>query len=176
MKAGTGQIEPAIESFRRGITLGANFPTTAADGPEYRNDLAWNCNNLGGLLVRSGQFAAGRRFMQRGIDTWEPLVNQHSRPEFRYGLGTAYKNLGWLKFFAGQVSEALEDTRRGVALNEAAIVEDLAELRFKDSLSMCLDNLGFLYDIDGQSENAQKAYERALAGRRAPGPREPCRE
>jgi tetratricopeptide (TPR) repeat protein len=72
---------------------------------------------------------------QQAVKIFEQLLRPRSDvPEFRYGLGQAYGNLGWLRSRRKEWREARPYLEKGIAHLEAALKPNPDEPRYLDAL------------------------------------------
>lgn len=164
MEVGTRQPPAAaMASFREAIELGERLIGDHPEVSEYQDDLAWGYSNLGSMIQRAGDPASARRFYEQAIGTWERLVGKDPRAELRYHLGQGYSNFGWNRCLAGRLGDALEASRKAVALCEEVVREDRANPDYQSRLGVTLDNLGSAAYFSGKPAQAKEAFLKALA-------------
>ncbi len=172
-----GETDDAVKVFQQAIAAHEElrrvgqreakmFPPLAS----VEEELAWEYNNLAVALRRAGRWPEAARLYKQSAGVWEDLARRFDQNvNYRYGLGSAYANLGVNYHDTGHPAEALgayrrgiTDLRRAITLHQAQPTRSNDErVRLYAALALHLNGLGSLYTETGDRGKARAALEEA---------------
>ena len=112
-------------------------------------------------LVQYGYLQRDIELNSRVIYLYEGLVND-GHGELRNNLAYAYNSRGIAYGAQGELSKAIEDYNRAIAIREQ-LVEKEGRVDLRDDLAAAYNNRGFAYGAQGELSKAIGDYNRAIA-------------
>jgi tetratricopeptide (TPR) repeat protein len=177
-----GDLAGAELSWQRSLRLWEELTARPSAPPRYRANLAMTLNNLGWLCQRQGRDDDAEKFYARAVALADGLPDELQRdPEFSRTMAGAREALAGLRGDARVVRQALLALNQGIAhLDRGELVpgeqafqqslrlwEKLAAGRpappnYRANLGLTLNNLGWIRQQQGRTDEAMKYYDRVL--------------
>jgi serine/threonine-protein kinase len=138
--------------------LAADFP----DVPQYRHELARNCNDLGVTLASQGNLAEAEAAYRQAIALQEKLVaDSPTVMDYRHNLAKHCSALGNLLAAQGKRPEAEAAFRRALALEEQLAAAFTAVPEYRREVARTQLNLGVVLADLGKPAEAEAVFRRA---------------
>lgn len=141
-----GRYQQARDLFERALAL-----TTQALGPTHAR-VGTRLNNLGLLLLETGDHSAAKAALERALPIYEA-----TRPANDPQLGSLLDNLGQALLDLGDLDGARRHLERALAVKQGALDPD------HPSIGITLNSLGLLLRGMGDLDGAQRHFQQALA-------------
>jgi tetratricopeptide (TPR) repeat protein len=128
----------------------------------YQQRLAAGHNNIGHVLIQTGQLAEALAAHRQARETRERLVRDNPTvTEYQSDLAASYISIGNLLSQTGQPAEGLAAYQRALLLQERLARENPTVTYYQRDLATCHKNIGALLSQTGQPLDALAAYQQA---------------
>ena len=163
MNRQVGRLEDAIEAWRQSIALVELLDAERSSMREFRSDLAWNCAQLGGMLLESDPPAAAQALatLERGREVYGRLIGIHSGvPEYRNGLGSCLTQIGRVQRVLGKPAEGLHSCLEARDIFDRLVKENTGVTLYLSGLARSSNEIAILQLESGEVDQAQRSSER----------------
>lgn len=164
-----GRMDEAERHFAASLDVLKRLLENEPQNAAYRHDLAKACNNRGNLYQETGQREKAEQDYRRAEQIYARLVDgEPKNVDLRREWNVARNNLGILMMATGRNEQSIVLHRQAIE-DRTALVEQSRDERHTDSTELQVDlatsytNLGAVLRLDGQLEEAQAAFRRALS-------------
>ncbi len=163
VQAKLGLTAEAVKNYRAAIAVREQLVAEAPGTPLYRLHLASSHNNLGLLLVGSGDRAGAEQAHRAGLSLDEKLMADYPGvPKYRLNLASSHNNLGLLLVSNGDREGAERGYRAAIVLLEQLVAEAPGTLEYGSILAASHNNLGSLLSDGGDRAGAERAFRAAI--------------
>jgi tetratricopeptide (TPR) repeat protein len=153
----------AKEAYRQALQ---QFEKLAEDstGPDYQQGVASCLNNLGILMVESGDMVEAEKAHRRAVDLYVDLVKEHpDAPDYQQELAACQINLANLLKKTNRSNEAERVCLEAIDRWEELIEGYPMVPGYKQELADSYHNLGIFYQETGRVSEAEKAFLDSVA-------------
>jgi tetratricopeptide (TPR) repeat protein len=151
-----GRLDEAAGAYREAIALAEDLDAEQPGLREFRSDLAWDCGQLGSLLLEAVPPQAGEasKLFLRARDLYGRLIEKHPGiPEYRSGLGLSLLRLGQASAVLGHQAEALRSCREACDLFDRLVTENPRVIEYLYGLALSCDAVGECSAADGHDHD-----------------------
>lgn len=169
-----GDVEQAMENYRKSISLSESIPTSpaldeaGADGLSLREKMLsvtqMAYRRLGQRFELRQQYDEALRAYRRALEESEKLLASGSprKPAAEIVLAISLGNLGRLEAIAGDPAKGMEKADRAIAICEKVLAADEKNYLAASELAMANWNAGKIFLIRDEPERSLVSFRKAL--------------
>ncbi len=159
-----GDLQTALESYRKTVALYEELVKTAPDNEKYQLGYATNLHFFGMLQNVTGDFKGAISGGRKAISIFEKLITANpNNAKYETHLMSGLIFMRYPLIEEGQTAEAVENARRVIRTMEKMSAEDPKNAFARRSLSVSYNSLGICLLKEGKSREAIENHQRSLS-------------
>jgi len=158
-----GSAPDAIQSYTESIAIRERLARAHPTGARYEKGLAGSHNNLGNLLLNTGDPAGALKSLLRANELQERAVRANPADiDCQRDLAKTHYNIGLVLNRTNRLDEAMEWYRRALAIFDGIERGNPSASGYQADLANTHNNIGYLLNEAGRPAEALESHRRAL--------------
>jgi serine/threonine-protein kinase len=158
-----GSAADAIRSYTESIAIRERLARAHPAGATYEKGLAGSHNNLGNLLLNTGDPAGALKSLLRANELQERAARANpTAVDYQRDLAKTHYNIGLVLNRTGRLDEAMQWYRRALAIFDRIERDNPSANGYQADLANTHNNIGCLLNDAGRPAEALESHRRAL--------------
>jgi tetratricopeptide (TPR) repeat protein len=132
--------------------------------PAYRSDLAFFYLELGWVLSKSGELAAGLQAYEKSLPIWQTLVGENPAVAlFQSEIARTHNFIGWVLYEMGKPADAMREQQEALTVMKPVADANIDVAEFQDNLALIYTDIGRQHAREKRLAEAFSALDQGQA-------------
>jgi eukaryotic-like serine/threonine-protein kinase len=164
MVANLGDINGALESYRKALTIRESLPADSAKTLDREIELANNYDRVGDMVILDHDLKGATESYQKALEIRERLAQREPDNHLvRYDLSLSYANIGDVLGVAGKVTDSLDNYRKALSIREALLAQEPTNAKYRRGIAIVCQRMAPLLFNSGEPSGGIETSRKSLA-------------